>query len=58
MLKKRKKELNTKQCLLDINRVLAELPGRMSFDVLPVNNADEECLPFHFYDYLALSLSF
>lgn len=57
MLKKRKKELNKRQCRLDVNRVFTELPGKMSFDVLPVNNSDEECLPFHFYDYLALSLS-
>lgn len=58
MLEKRKREENKKQRLLDINRVFTELPRKMSFDVLPVNNSDRGCLPFHFYDSLALSLSF
>lgn len=50
MLEKRKREENKKQCPVDINRVFTELPGKMSFDVLPVDNSDQGRLPFHFYD--------
>lgn len=58
MLKKRKEELNKNQCLLDIKSIFTELPAKVAFDVLLVNDLNEEWLPFHSFDCLSLLLSF